>query len=449
MLNDPPAKQENACRRLVLLIVITGSVLPILLYWIVYGRVTSVMPAEAKPLLRNPQERYILVDVRQTAQYQHRHVDGARSCPFDEIRAAKKWGDLPEWLAGTDRQMLLVCNTGFYSALATRQINRLARDGAVDPTHGPPRAINVRGGIQEWIASAAGEPPAKFNRFTNGRGEESAFPFKDLPWYEQWATFLGGIGFIKPAYTLLSLTLIVILWKSTAPDLVALRWAMICFFVGENFCAINYIVAGDTSYLFEYLHGLGMTLCFGFTTYAILEGFDRRVLHLADPDRRCAALGLCQSCIKYGDAPCRLRRVFLFILPACIAIAAMPLCAGFRDVSYNTRILGTDYNFSHRLVYQQYELLYCPIVSMILLTASLLVLSLKRHDPLPLAKILFAAGIGPLGFSALRMILAGTYSSNMVWFNVWEESTELIFIVGVCVVLWIFRHSLFPQRNAA
>ena len=73
------------------------------------------------------------------------------------------------------------------------------------------------------------------------------------------------------------------------------------------------------------------------------------------------------------------------------------MCAGFHDVSYNTRILGTFYNFSHRLVYQQYELRYCPIAAMMLLTASLLALGVKKGDPLPLAKVLFAAGVGPLG----------------------------------------------------
>ncbi len=79
---------------------------------------------------------------------------------------------------------------------------------------------------------------------------------------------------------------------------------------------------------------------------------------------------------------------------------------------------------------------------------SLLVLSLMKNDALLLAKIFFAAGMGPLGFGMLRSILAGLYSQNMVWFNFWEEGTELLFIIGVCLVLWVFRQSLFKTQNA-
>jgi hypothetical protein len=78
---------------------------------------------------------------------------------------------------------------------------------------------------------------------------------------------------------------------------------------------------------------------------------------------------------------------------------------------------------------------------------SLLVLSLRKNDALLLAKIFLAAGIGPLGFGMFRGILAGLYSQNMVWFSFWEEGTELLFIVGVCFVLWIFRQSLFEMEN--
>jgi hypothetical protein len=79
---------------------------------------------------------------------------------------------------------------------------------------------------------------------------------------------------------------------------------------------------------------------------------------------------------------------------------------------------------------------------------SLLILAFKKDDPLPLAKIFFAAGIGPLGFGMFRSILTGMYSQHMVWFNFWEEVTELLFIVGVCFILWVFRQSLFRVNIA-
>jgi hypothetical protein len=66
-----------------------------------------------------------------------------------------------------------------------------------------------------------------------------------------------------------------------------------------------------------------MLLCFGFVTYAALEGFDRRILHLSDPQRRCAALGLCGACIKYAPVPCGLAQTFHLILPALLVVAWM------------------------------------------------------------------------------------------------------------------------------
>ena len=110
-------------------------------------------------------------------------------------------------------------------------------------------------------------------------------------------------------------------------------------------------------------------------------------------------------------------------------------------------IFGTFYNYTHRWIHQLFELVYCPIISIVLLTASLLILSLKKKDPLPLAKVFFAAGMGPLGFGMFRGVLVGLYSQNMVWFNFWEEGTELLFIVGICFTLWVFRQSLFRDRE--
>ncbi|UCF17849.1 MAG: hypothetical protein JSW59_10360, partial [Phycisphaerales bacterium] len=103
----------------------------------------------------------------------------------------------------------------------------------------------------------------------------------------------------------------------------------------------------------------------------------------------------------------------------------------------------TFYNYSYPVIRQQFEILYCPIAAIAMLVTSLLILFLKKENPLPLAKITFAAGMGPLGFAILRMIFTGTYSHNLMWSDFWEEITELLLVVGACVVLWIFRHRLF------
>ena len=136
----------------------------------------------------------------------------------------------------------------------------------------------------------------------------------------------------------MSLAVIVVLWRSREPDLVALKWAMISFFIGENFCAANYFVFQEKSCLFEYLHSYGMLLCFGFAIYALFDGFDRRVLSLSHPDRRCAALSLCGKCIKHDDVPCGLKRIFYVLIPAVMVVAVMLPTADWQDTAYNTLV---------------------------------------------------------------------------------------------------------------
>jgi hypothetical protein len=59
--------------------------------------------------------------------------------------------------------------------------------------------------------------------------------------FEQWVVIVTGFG-VKPVYTVLSLIVIVRLWRQGAPDLVALRRGLIAFWLGENACAIDYLV---------------------------------------------------------------------------------------------------------------------------------------------------------------------------------------------------------------
>jgi phage-related protein len=58
------------------------------------------------------------------------------------------------------------------------------------------------------------------------------------------------------------------------------------------------------------------------------------------------------------------------------------------------------------------------------------------------AKIALAGGVGALGFGMFRMILGGAYDQHRVWYLVWEEGMEFLFILGILGVLMIFRRGL-------
>jgi len=424
--------QTDVCRKriMVLSIALIGFLVPLALYWLIYGQVAIITPPDAKKLLLMENSKALLIDIRSTDEFDSAHIDGAQHWSAEEMLSLKSPDQIPEQFH--HKTLLLICNAGISSNTAAKHLTEL----------GVEKVISVRGGMQGWIGNVSSPEGGVFDRYKSASGEISTFPIRISPLYEKVLAVASGFG-VKPGYTILSLIIAIVLWRSKSPDLAALRWSMIFFFLGENFCAVNYFVFTDKSYFLEYLHSFGMLLSFGFATYAIFEGIDRRILMLSEPNKKCAALGLCRKCIKYENIPCGLKRTFLMIIPAMILIASIPFCADWNRISYNTMIFGTFYNYTHSIIYQQFEHLYCPIAAMFFLIVSLLILLFKKIDPLPMAKIFFAAGIGPLGFGMFRSIFAGMYSQNMLWFNFWEEVTELLFIVGVCFILWVFRQSLF------
>jgi len=266
--------------------------------------------------------------------------------------------------------------------------------------------------------------------------------------FEQWLMVATAFG-IKPAYMLLSLIAIIWLWRQHAPDLAALRWGLIAFWLGENACSVEYMLFSGTSDFWEYLHNFGMAVCFSFVTYAVLEGMDLRLIKLSPPKDRCAALTLCRTCIKYTDVPCGLVRVFQMLIPATLVAAIVLPCASLKTAAYDTSILGATVHYSENMADQLFEIRYCPALAILLLTASWLVLLLKKTDPVHFSKVLFAAGVGPLGFGYLRLFLFAAFHDDIIQFVVWEEVTELVFSFAVLFMLFVFRRTLFAKGGSA
>ena len=398
--------------------VLLAGLLPFLLYWLLIGRAPSVSVDEARKLLAQTNSTAVLVDVREPEAFSAHHIEGAVNWPYPAITHATGQNEMPPSLQG--RKLLLICNSGLRSSLAAQKLN--SATGV--------EAVSVTGGMQAWDAI----PP----------GQTSAV--RNLSLFEQWLVVVIAFG-VKPAYTLLSLVVIIWLWRRQAPDLVALRWGLIAFWLGENACAANYMIFHGYSNFWEYLHNLGMALCFAFVTYALLEGMDRRLIKYSAVKDRCAALSLCRACIKYADVPCGLRRVFTMLVPATLVVAFMPLSVGLKTAAFDTDILGTSVHYSETLADQLFEIRYCPYLAVLLLTASWLALLFKRQEAVPLAKVLFAAAMGPVGFGFMRLFLTAAYHENLVWFNAWEEITELLFVFAVAFMLFVFHQSLFAKET--
>jgi hypothetical protein len=277
-----------------------------------------------------------------------------------------------------------------------------------------------------------------------GRLEASA-PLLESSMLEQWAVSISAFG-VKPLYMLLTLALIVVLRSSTATDLMMLRWGLVFFLAGEIFCAVNFLFFSEDSYLVEYLHCYGMVLAFGFTALAVVEAFDLRILGVSDRSRPCAALALCSACYKHRDGVlCGAQHLTLYLIPLVIVIGLMPLLAPIHDLSFNTTILGTPYNYHHPTVLQVFEIRFLPVAAIGLLIASFVALRSPPSPVAPAGRLLFSLGLGFLGFSLFRLIIYGVYLHRPAWFIVTEEVLELLSVALIGVVLWLFRARLFER----
>jgi rhodanese-related sulfurtransferase len=400
---------------------------PLVWYSVAIGRAPSVPAPTARRLVDD--RKAVLVDMG-TAPELAVHLKNAAQWPRASIMAAQAASDVPHALRG--QRLLLLCTGGIRSAQAAAHLQEIGVD-----------AVSVRGGAQQYLCAAPG--CSKTVMLRRDPKTDAAIPaFRESPLHEQWAA-VGSFFGIKAAYTLLALAIVVLLWGRKERDLSAIRWSMIFFFVGEGCCFVNVMFYFEDSMLLEHLHSVGMVLSVGFIAYGLLEGLDARVIHFST-DARCAMLGLCRGCDKYGDAGCALRKLFLLLIPATALLAVMPLCSDFRNVAYNTRVLGVLHSYRHPVVHQLYELRYLPLLAVLLLAACFTVLWLVERRPVVYSKILFSAALGAMGFSLLRLVLVAPFSDNQVWFAFWEETTELLYVGLAGAVLLFFQRGLLARQ---
>ena len=260
---------------------------------------------------------------------------------------------------------------------------------------------------------------------------------------QQIAQVVAGL-YIKTAYMLLSLVLILFLSGQPQTEMVSLQWGLIAFLAGEVFCAINFFIYGHTSIISEYIHSYGMVLAFGLFAFALMEGVERHILHVNQG--RCALGSLCQNCRRGTPLQCAARRTAIVITVMAGLLALLPLPIRSAEMSYATSLLGYPYSYARFAFYQWYETRFLPIAALAFFLLALIPLLRRRGDPIPrLTKILFSAGVGALGFSLFRVALSSFFREDLVWFEFWEELTELMFIVGTGCLLWQFRAALLDK----
>ncbi|MCP4217135.1 MAG: hypothetical protein GY765_20985 [bacterium] len=268
----------------------------------------------------------------------------------------------------------------------------------------------------------------------------------DINSFEQWLVVVTGL-MIKPVYMLLSLLLIIALWKQAKEHMVLLRWALMLFLAGEAFCAANFIFAGDKSAVMNVLHGAGMVGLSALLPLGLFSLLDRRVLHFSD-EATCAMQKLCGRCWKHENISCGMQRLFIFAVPCFLFISLLPLTAPLKPMSYCMRVLESETEFVFSPVVMFWELRVFPLLAVVLFLVSLFFL-LRGRVGMKRAEVVFFIGFGFMLYSLFRFFLLYSFEGLPHWANFWEEVTELMTMVGLGVFFLVFRSQLglFPGKR--
>jgi rhodanese-related sulfurtransferase len=400
-----------------------AGILPLLLFWTATSKATAIEPDQVEHVLALNHESVLLVDIRVEDEFAKGNIQGSVNWPYRKIKKLASGNGIPPEFK--DKKLFLICNIGISSAQAAKKLSGL---GLAD-------VFSVKGGMENWLAAGRCKLPALDNGLgASGRQEVNLTLSPAL----QWATVLTAFG-VKPFYMILSLLIALWLRRQRSPDLVALKWAMLFFFSGELFCAVNYLFFTEGSHLAEYLHMFGMAVAFGLIVLALIEFLDDRLIRFSDPGVHCALLSACGKCYKNAAVACSLRVIFTIAAPCLIFICAMPLLAEPRPILQNVLILGTPYAYSHSLLYQLFETRCAPAAAACFFAIAFLLMLLRKERSLATAKLFFAGGSGFLGFGMFRLILFSLYRDNLAWFVIWEELTELILVAATGLFLLVFR----------
>ncbi len=97
--------------------------------------ITEISVEEAKEQLPN----MLVLDVREPSEFEAGHIPGAVNIPRGVLEF--KIGAHPDFQGATDRDILVYCQSGGRSALATEALNKL----------GYKKAVSMAGGFKAWL----------------------------------------------------------------------------------------------------------------------------------------------------------------------------------------------------------------------------------------------------------------------------------------------------------
>lgn len=364
----------------------------------------------------------IIIDVRRESAYLKSHIPGAIHLSTESIDGYAAKGRMLR----TSR-IVIVCAHGRDSQIAAATVM----------AYGYPNVYSLAGGIQRWhklgYPLQAGSGPAVDKQLLMP-------PVVEISVLSQLAVTVAAFV-VKPAYIIMSALVFLILWQKKSKDLVLMRNAMLVFFIGENACTLNYLMASNESVWLEWLHGLGMVGMFFLLFRGLVRFLDDRVLHYNEPDRTCVLQRFCRHCWKKEPVSCGLHRLALWLLPALAVVALIPLTMPLRPFKIVMPVFLSEVVWFKDFWNLFFEFRLYPILAALGFMITFFYLRRGRSGLVP-AQLPFFLALGFTSYSFFRFGLLLTFSENQGWADWWEESTEFIMIAMVVLFLEVFKRQL-------
>ena len=363
----------------------------------------------------------IIIDVSTESAYLENHIAGAIHLSMANIDGYAASGRI-----SPGSRIMIICARGRDSQIAA----------ATFMAYGYRKVYSLLGGTRRWHEHGF---PLQAGSGLAG-DKKLPPPVVKISMLSQLAVTVAAFV-VKPAYIIMSALVFLILWNKKSRDLVMMRNAMLLFFIGENACTLNYLVASNKSVWLEFIHGLGMVGMFFLGFWGFVRFFDERVWHYNHPDKTCMFHRYCKHCWKKEQVVCGFQRLALWLLPALAFVALIPVTMPLRPYKIIMPVFLSNVVWLKDFWNLFFEFRLYPIIGALGFMIAFFYLRRGRGGIIK-AQLPFFLALGFTSYSFFRFGLLLTFSENQGWADWWEESTEFIMIAAVLLFIEIFKRQL-------
>lgn len=240
------------------------------------------------------------------------------------------------------------------------------------------------------------------------------------------SALIASLLTIKPIYLLLCVAIILTLWGRASFSAQALFWGFSALISGELICGAVFSAFKRELIVSEHIHGFGMALEFSALAFALINFLDCRT----------------------AQTQTRNYPIFEFVALLGIFAAFLPLTVLPIPSGYQADLFGFPYSYARFPFNQWVESRALPWASIILFLCVVFWTTLRANEAKfrNLIKAFLSLAIGLLVFSLLRLTLGALFAERLIWFEFWEEATQLILIASVAFWIWRFRRAWILEQ---